>query len=119
MPWLWSLGVEELFYLFVPLLFVLLRRLRGDRARLAVLGALWMSALAIRLFLYLHHPAGLSGAYVRTHTRSDTLAAGVVVPYLPPRWGDPIPRLLEGPPAPPIPPAPTPRCPPPLLNPPP
>ena len=39
MPWGWSLALEEQFYLAVPLLVVLLYKLRGDAARLAALGA--------------------------------------------------------------------------------
>jgi peptidoglycan/LPS O-acetylase OafA/YrhL len=97
MPWGWSLGVEEHFYLAVPLLFVLLRKLRTDRTRLTVLAVVWLSAFVVRLVLYLHDPAGLSSAYVRTHTRSDTLAAGVIVAYVHHRWGDHLTRWLERP----------------------
>ena len=97
MPWGWSLGVEEHFYLAVPFLFIVLRKLRGDRARLAVLATLWLSAFVARLGLYLHDPAGLSSAYVRTHTRSDTLAAGVIVAYVHNRWGDQLAGWLESP----------------------
>jgi peptidoglycan/LPS O-acetylase OafA/YrhL len=97
MPWGWSLGVEEHFYLLVPLLFVILRWLRTDRARLAVLGTVWLSALVVRLLLYLYYPAGLAAAYVRTHTRADTLTAGVIVAYVHHRWGDQMARWMESP----------------------
>jgi peptidoglycan/LPS O-acetylase OafA/YrhL len=97
MPWGWSLAVEEHFYLAVPLLFMLLRKLRTDHARLGVLAALWLSAVVIRLVLYLYYPAKLSAAYAQTHTRSDTLAAGVIVAYLHHRWGDRIARWLKNP----------------------
>jgi peptidoglycan/LPS O-acetylase OafA/YrhL len=97
MPWGWSLGVEEQFYLLVPFLFAILRRLRGDRARLAILVALWLSAFASRLILYLYYPSELPSAYVRTHTRADTLAAGIIIAYLHHRWGDHLTRWLEKP----------------------
>jgi peptidoglycan/LPS O-acetylase OafA/YrhL len=97
MPWGWSLGVEEHFYLLVPFLFAALRKLRTDRARLAVLVTLWLSAFVIRLVLYLHYPADLASAYVRTHTRSDTLAAGVIIAYVHHRWGDRLTRWLDSP----------------------
>ena len=93
----WSLGVEEHFYLLVPFLFAALRKLRTDRARLAVLVTLWLSAFVIRLVLYLHYPADLASAYVRTHTRADTLAAGVIIAYVHHRWGDRLTRWLDSP----------------------
>jgi peptidoglycan/LPS O-acetylase OafA/YrhL len=102
MPWGWSLGLEEQFYLTVPLLFLVLRKLRGDRARLALLGALWSSAPLMRLFTYLHYGNGIPAAqfdtiYFRTHTRSDTLVAGLILAYVHARWQAPITRWLESP----------------------
>jgi peptidoglycan/LPS O-acetylase OafA/YrhL len=97
MPWGWSLCVEEHFYVLIPFLFAALRRLRTDRARLAVLVTLWLSAFVIRLVFYLHYPSQLSSAYVRTHTRADTLAAGVIVAYVHHRWGDQLTRWLDSP----------------------
>jgi peptidoglycan/LPS O-acetylase OafA/YrhL len=102
MFWGWSLGLEEQFYLAVPLLFVLLRRLRDDRARIAALGALMMSALVIRLVIfYRHRPwndGNLYGAlYFRTHTRFDPLVAGILLAVIHRRYGQDIARWLAAP----------------------
>jgi peptidoglycan/LPS O-acetylase OafA/YrhL len=97
MPWGWSLCVEEHFYFLIPFLFIGLRKLRTDRARLTVLIALYLVAPAMRLFLCLHDPAALGSAYVRTHTRLDTLVGGVLIAYVHNRWGDRLRRWLEAP----------------------
>src|SRR6185295_18822017 len=52
MFWGWSLALEEQFYLTVPALFFVLHRLRSDRLRIQLLGALWLGALVIRLYIY-------------------------------------------------------------------
>jgi peptidoglycan/LPS O-acetylase OafA/YrhL len=102
MPWGWSLALEEQFYLTVPLLFLLLRKLRSDRARLTVLGVLWAGALVVRLVLCLRHPEWNERAlynflYYRTHTRFDTLVAGIILAYVQNRWHAPMARWLESP----------------------
>ena len=79
---MWSLSVEEQFYLAYPLLLVLLLRLLGRTRRLtAVLAGLALvSALAMVL---LHHP-GLdpSRVYYGTDTRAQELLAGAVLASL-------------------------------------
>jgi peptidoglycan/LPS O-acetylase OafA/YrhL len=102
MFWGWSLSLEEQFYLTVPLLFFVLHRLRSDRARIGLLGALWVSALAVRLFLFYRHAPwkdiDLYGAlYFRTHTRFDTLVAGILLAFVHQRYGAAIGRWLEHP----------------------
>ncbi len=102
MFWGWSLGLEEQFYLAVPLLFILLRKLRDDRARIAVLSALMMSALVIRLVIFFRHrpwnEGSLYGAlYFRTHTRFDPLVAGILLAVVHRRYGKDIARWLEAP----------------------
>jgi len=102
MLWGWSLALEEQFYLTVPVLFFVLHKLRSDRVRLALLGAFWASALAARLVVYLRGhdwtPATLYHAlYFRTHTRFDTLVAGVMLAYVQERWHEPIATWLEKP----------------------
>jgi peptidoglycan/LPS O-acetylase OafA/YrhL len=102
MLWGWSLALEEQFYLSVPLLFFLLHKLRSDRARLAVLGAFWLSALVVRLAIYRTHPqwsawTAYEELYFKTHTRFDTLVAGIVLAYVQHRWRAPIARWLEHP----------------------
>jgi peptidoglycan/LPS O-acetylase OafA/YrhL len=84
----WSLCVEEQFYLAAPLLIAVLARMRGHASRLAFLGIVWASAGALRLWV-VHHAtkpwnddALFQAIYVRTHTRFDTLIAGVVLAYV-------------------------------------
>lgn len=87
MFWGWSLALEEQFYLVVPLLFFVLYRMRSDRDRLLVLGALWAAALGVRLAIFLHgrpwDDLVLYGAiYFRTYTRFDTLVLGIILAFL-------------------------------------
>src|SRR5579884_602766 len=101
-PWGWSLAIEEKFYLVVPLLFFLLRKLRGDASRLALLLAMWTSALVVRLLIFSSRPGwtvdSLSDAiYYRSHTRYDALVAGVILAYVHRRWRAAIARRLERP----------------------
>ena len=102
MFWGWSLALEEQFYLTVPLLFFLLYRLKGDRARLALLVAIWLSALAMRLFIYFHRApwsdlALYEALYFRPHTRFDTLIAGIILAFVHRRYGDAITEWLKAP----------------------
>jgi peptidoglycan/LPS O-acetylase OafA/YrhL len=103
MFWGWSLGLEEQFYLAVPLLFLALQRLRGDAARIGLLGGLLALALAIRLVIFFRHPRPwndgvLYGAlYFRTHTRFDPLVAGILLAVIHQRYGKAIARWLEAP----------------------
>jgi peptidoglycan/LPS O-acetylase OafA/YrhL len=102
MPWGWSLGLEEQFYLVVPLLFLALQRLRGDRARLTLLGVLWAGGLAVRLALYARGHDWKEGElimalYYRTYARFDTLVAGIILAIVQARYRAPIARWLESP----------------------
>ncbi len=102
MFWGWSLALEEQFYLTVPILFFVLHRLKGDRARIALLVLLWMSALVVRLVIYERHRPWsdlvLYGAvYFRTYTRFDTLVAGILMAFVNDRYGTAIARWLEEP----------------------
>ena len=102
MLWGWSLALEEQFYLTVPVLFFVLHKLRSDRIRLTLLGAFWASAFVVRLVIYLRGhdwtPATLYHAlYFRTHTRFDTLVAGVMLAYVQERWHTPIANWLKNP----------------------
>jgi peptidoglycan/LPS O-acetylase OafA/YrhL len=102
MFWGWSLGLEEQFYLAVPLLFFALQRLRSDRARLALLGALWLVPLVVRLVIYYRHRPWADGElygalYFRTHTRFDPLVAGIAIAIVHQRYGERIARWLEDP----------------------
>ena len=103
MLWGWSLALEEQFYLVVPFLFLILNRLRSDRARVLLLVALFFAALATRVIIYLSHhgPWGdleIYGAlYFRTHTRYDTLIAGILLALVHNRWQGAIGRWLTHP----------------------
>jgi peptidoglycan/LPS O-acetylase OafA/YrhL len=102
MFWGWSLGLEEQFYLTVPLLFFALQRLATVRARLVLLSLVWALALVIRLSIYLRYrpwtDANLYGAlYFRTHTRFDPLVAGIIIALVHQRWGKDIAEWLKSP----------------------
>ncbi len=96
MPYAWSLCVEEHFYLTAPLLLLLLRKLQSHRARLATLGVLWSSALVVRHAIFWSastpwsDPELFRWMYVLTHTRFDTLVAGVLLAYLHHHFADPL-----------------------------
>jgi peptidoglycan/LPS O-acetylase OafA/YrhL len=83
---LWSLSVEEHFYLALALLFPLFARRRGSPRLLAgILVAILAGALALRFW------AALSGAgdvelQWRTHFRADSLAAGVLLALISVHW---------------------------------
>jgi peptidoglycan/LPS O-acetylase OafA/YrhL len=103
MFWGWSLGLEEQFYLAVPLLLIALQRLRSDRARIALLAVLLAAALAIRFAVFYGHVGTwtdleLYGAlYFRTHTRFDPLVAGILLAIVHHRYGRDLARWLETP----------------------
>jgi peptidoglycan/LPS O-acetylase OafA/YrhL len=102
MFWGWSLGLEEQFYLTVPLLFFALQRLSTVRARLALLFAMMATALALRLIIYFRYrpwsDGDLYGAlYFRTHTRFDPLVAGIILAVVNQRWGKELAKWLEDP----------------------
>ncbi len=102
MFWGWSLALEEQFYLTVPILFFILTRLRGDRARVLFLGGLWLLGLFIRLSVFMRRwpwtDFELYGAlYFRSHTRYDTLVAGVLFAFVHQRWRVPIGQWLKDP----------------------
>lgn len=102
MFWGWSLALEEQFYLLVPLLFLVLQRLRGDRARLVFLTAMWLAALVVRLVIFYRgapwSDMELYGAvYFRTHTRFDPLVAGIILAVVHQRWGKDLTVWLKQP----------------------
>lgn len=102
MFWGWSLSLEEQFYLTVPLLFWLLFKLRSDRARFALLFAIWASALVVRLSIfYARAPWNdlkLYGAlYFKTYTRYDTLVCGIALAFVHLRHGEKVSRFLKEP----------------------
>ena len=99
MFWGWSLALEEQFYLTVPVLFFVLHRLRGDRAKLTLLTLVWLAALIIRITIFLRRAPWTDltlyeALYFRPHTRFDTLVAGLILAFVHNRWGDAIGRWL-------------------------
>jgi peptidoglycan/LPS O-acetylase OafA/YrhL len=81
---LWSLAIEEQFYLVWPAVFaVALRRSRGRTASL-VRGVVAASALSIAWMALQFDdfdPNALNDAYVGTHTRAFTILAGVLLAF--------------------------------------
>ncbi|MBB4685368.1 acyltransferase family protein [Amycolatopsis jiangsuensis] len=85
---LWSIAVEEQFYLLWPVIVLALgRRVRHRVALVAVLA----SALSLVLMILLVDPADPTRVYTGTDTRAFSLLLGAVVAARPPRtgrWGD-------------------------------
>jgi peptidoglycan/LPS O-acetylase OafA/YrhL len=102
MFWGWSLALEEQFYLAVPLLFVLLRRLPSDRARVLFLVALTVSCSIVRCIYYaIDYPWTdlhlYDMMYFRTGTRYDAIVAGILLAVIEARFGDRIAVWLRTP----------------------
>jgi len=87
----WSLCVEEHFYLFFPLLVLALMRKRSMRLTVAILAGLVVSGILIRSYLLFHFLQPLAAAggrfgiafteriYYPTYTHLDGLLAGVTL----------------------------------------
>ncbi len=101
MSWGWSLCVEEHFYLAVPIFIIALHRFRSHAMRISILAVMWLSALAIRLYILFSSPVPLKGfalfqsLYIRTHTRFDILVAGIFLAYLQSYFGPQIKKSLS------------------------
>src|SRR3954454_5878717 len=92
---LWSLAVEEHFYLALALLFPLFARRGGSMKLLAgILAGILIAALALRVGGSL---AGVSETRLqwRTHFRVDSLAAGVLLAVVSVRWPERFEALLR------------------------
>ena len=102
MLWGWSLSLEEQFYLAVPVLFVILRRLPSDRARIAFLALLTAAGLPARFYAYWRgYPWDdihlYDMVYFRTATRFDAIVAGVLLAFVEARYGKRLAVWLEHP----------------------
>jgi peptidoglycan/LPS O-acetylase OafA/YrhL len=74
---LWTLAVEEQYYIFYPILSLLIFRL-WKKGRGAVLWALWLASFAFCLFQYTAHPIG---TFFSLHTRFWELCSGCLLAY--------------------------------------
>ncbi len=76
----WTLAIEEHFYLFLPLLLLLLPRIRGARANdpFAAIPRICLVMSAIGLVLRWREPQGF---LVATHLRMDALMFGVLLSW--------------------------------------
>jgi len=102
MFWGWSLSLEEQFYLVVPLLFVLLSRMKSDRMRIGFLALLTLSAAAARIGVYVWRAPWTDNMlydalYFRTGTRYDTIVAGILLAFVEARYGERIGKWLATP----------------------
>ena len=86
---LWSLGVEEQFYLFIPAALALTaRRVDGGSKRTpwpwlpAILGVLIVGTIAVSVAMALRDPAWVSVMHFRTEYRVSALAVGVALAYV-------------------------------------
>ena len=74
----WSLAIEEHYYIFYPLLMLILR----PRYIPFALTAVAVTSAAIRLFLHLAHPENAFLSYVMTLSRLDGLAVGGMIAWV-------------------------------------
>lgn len=89
---MWSLAVEEHFYLVFPLLFLLLARRMPMRGMAPLLAALCVLALSWRLLVVLDAHIADQHVYYGTDTRFDSLLFGCIMAV----WRNPV---LDMPPA--------------------
>jgi peptidoglycan/LPS O-acetylase OafA/YrhL len=84
---LWSLAVEEHFYLLFPLLYLwLCRNMPSPRRQLLVLGGICAAVLAWRLVLIL----GLHSSFDRTYAGSDTRLDSILFGCMLAIWANPV-----------------------------
>lgn len=83
---MWSLAVEEHFYLLFPLFFILLARRMPIRRMAPVLAVLCMLALSWRLLLALDGSVANQHFYYSTDTRFDSLLFGCLMAM----WRNPV-----------------------------
>lgn len=92
---LWSLAVEEHFYLAVAVLFPLFIRRGGTpRTLLLIMGSVLAACLALR---FIGAVAGASETQIQwqTHFRADSLAAGVILAVVSIHYGNVFSRMLQ------------------------
>ncbi|MFT3896962.1 MAG: acyltransferase family protein [Thermomonas sp.] len=82
---LWSLAIEEQFYIAWPLLLLVLVHLRRGRLLLPALVGLSLASFALATYLAMQGPDGAESAFYRTPARFWELSIGGVVAALPMR----------------------------------
>ncbi len=75
---LWSLAVEEHFYIFFPIVYILMRRSFSTRGQLIALITVCLGIAAWRGYLYLGE-ASITRLYYSTDTRIDGLLYGAIM----------------------------------------
>ena len=84
---LWSLAVEEHFYLLFPVFYLLLcRYVPSPRKQIAILGAICAAVLAWRVILMVGLGASFDRTYAGTDTRIDSILFGCMLAI----WGNPF-----------------------------
>jgi peptidoglycan/LPS O-acetylase OafA/YrhL len=76
---LWSVAVEEQFYLLWPLAILLIRK---PKYLLAFISLLLVSTLGLRLWIWMHHLEGFAYYNLYTFTRIDGICIGCMVALL-------------------------------------
>ena len=79
---MWSLAIEEQFYLAWPLLLVALLLLSRGRKRVVVLAIVAATAVSVALMAYLYAPGDASRAYFGTDSRAHALLVGAALAVL-------------------------------------
>ena len=91
----WSLAVEEHFYLFYPPLAAVLLKINRRNLTAAVLGALVIAVVAWRIWLF-DQGVGENYLCMATDTRIDAIMIGCLLAVLRNPWIDPVPRQRAG-----------------------
>jgi peptidoglycan/LPS O-acetylase OafA/YrhL len=91
----WSLAVEEHFYLFYPPLAAVLLKINRRNITATVLAALVVAVIAWRFWLY-EQGVGENYLGMATDTRIDAIMIGCLLAVLRNPWIDPVPRQRAG-----------------------
>lgn len=94
---LWSLAVEEHFYLLFPLLFLWMSSRLSAQRQALILGGLCVAALAWRCLLRFHFDSEISRTFYGTDTRFDSILFGCILAIAAnPVYQDPLHNRILG-----------------------